>query len=422
MALVMQNIKGAGVLDFVTAWYIKAAEYIRGTRIKVGFVSTNSISQGEQVGILWQELFLRGCKIHFAHRTFSWSNEARSNAAVHVVIIGFACFDIPEKRIFEYQDIKGEPLEIKVKNINPYLVAGQDIFITKRSSPISNVPEINRGSDALDDGNLFFDEEQRLKLIEEYPNAEKYLRPFLMGKEFLNNIPRYCLWLKDVDLSEVKKIKPIYERIERIRDFRAKSQRPQTLKASKFPYLFGEERQPTSDYLAIPKVSSENRNYLPIGFCTANVICGDKLFNFPNATPFHFGVLTSAMHMAWMRYTCGRLESRYSYSNTIVYNNFPWCEPNDKQQKAIEQAAERVLAVRAEFPESSLADLYDPLTMPPALVKAHQDLDKAVDTAYRAKPFTSETERVEYLFLLYEQYTANLFTENKPKRTGQRKK
>ncbi len=422
MALVMQNIKGAGVLDFVTAWYIKAAEYIRGTRIKVGFVSTNSISQGEQVGILWQELFRHGCKIHFAHRTFSWSNEARGNAAVHVVIIGFACFDIPEKRIFEYQDIKGEPLEIKVKNINPYLVSGNDVVPSSIQKPICNVPVMQSGSAARDGGFLILTNEEAQEIVQSDNRAKKFLKRFVSGDDFLNNIIRWCIWLKNESPADFADIKTFKSRFQQIANFRSVSTRLGTKKMADYPYLFAEERQPDTDFLLIPKVSSENRKYIPIAYLSKDNIVSDKTFVIPHTTPFHFGVLTSAMHMAWMRYTCGRLESRYSYSNTIVYNNFPWCEPNDKQQKAIEQAAERVLAVRAEFPESSLADLYDPLTMPPALVKAHQDLDKAVDTAYRAKPFTSETERVEYLFLLYEQYTANLFTESKPKRTGQRKK
>ena len=384
----------------------------------MAFVSTNSISQGEQVGILWNELYNKyKAKIHFAHRTFKWSNEARGNAGVHVVIIGFSNFDTPIKRLFEYDDIKGEPHEIKVSNINPNLVEGRDIFIQKRSTPICQVPSINRGSDAIDDGNLLLTEVEKNKLLEAYPAIDKFIRPFLMAKEFLNNIPRYCIWLKDVDLTEVKKMHLVYERIEKVKAFREKSKRTQTLKAAKFPYLFGEERQPNSDYLAIPKVSSENREYIPIGFCKIEIICGDKLFNLPNATLFHFGVITSLMHMTWMRYTCGRLESRYSYSNTIVYNNFPWPEnPNPKQKEVVEKAAQAVLDARLQFPKSSLADLYDPNTMPPALVKAHQQLDKAVDLCYRPQPFINETKRIEFLFELYDKYTAGLFVKEKKKK------
>ncbi len=418
MASIFSVVKGAGVLDYVTAWYVKAARLIQNTKTKVAFVSTNSISQGEQPGILWNLLFNQyKVKIHFAHRTFTWSNEAKGNAAVHVVIIGFANFDSNNKVIYEYGNSKGEPHEIKAKNINPYLVDAKDVIIQKRSVPICNVPPINRGSDAIDDGNLLLNQSDKDFIISKFPKASTFIKPFLMGREFLNNIPRYCIWLKEANLSEIRDMNLIYNRIENVKAFRETSKRPQTLKAAKFPSLFGEERQPNSDYLAIPKVSSENREYIPIAFCSKDIICGDKLFNLPNATKFHFGVITSKMHMTWMRYTCGRMKSDYSYSNTIVYNNFSWPEnPTDKQTKAIETAAQKVLDARLQFPNSSLADLYDPLTMPLALVKAHNELDKAVDLAYRPQPFTSEANRMVFLFELYEKYTADLFTKEKPKK------
>jgi type I restriction-modification system DNA methylase subunit len=418
MASVFSDIKGSGVLDYVSAWYLKSAKYIQETKIKVAFVSTNSISQGEQPAILWQTLIsVHNIFIHFAHRTFSWSNEAKGNAAVHVVIIGFANFDISKKLLFEYENIKGEPHEIIVSNINPYLVAAKNVFIQKRTVPICNVPGINRGSDAIDDGNLLLSKEEKDLLCKESPEAEKYVHPFLMGREFLNNIPRYCLWFKNAELSTLRNSPKLYERINKVKEFRQKSKRIQTLKAAQFPSLFGEERQPDSDYLAIPKVSSENRVYIPIGFCDKNIICGDKLFYLPNANSFHFGIITSKMHMVWVKNTCGRLKSDYSYSNTIVYNNFPWPDnPSETQVKNIEEKAQKVLDVRLAFPNSSLADLYDPLTMPPALVKAHNDLDKAVDQAYRSQPFTSEGKRMEFLFELYEKYTADLFTKEKKKK------
>jgi type I restriction-modification system DNA methylase subunit len=422
---IFSGVEGFGVLDYVTTWYSKCGDYLLKhqkeetnlPKTVCGFVSTNSICQGEQVNILWNHLFNKfNIQIHFAHRTFKWGNEAKGNAAVHVIIVGFTNFDCNKKILYEYSDIKGEPQAIQVKNINPYLVDAKNIFIKKRSTPICNVPEINRGSDAIDDGNLLLTQEEKDKLINENPAIEKWIRPFLMGREFLNNIKRYCIWLKGSDLSEIKKHKAIYERIEKVRIFRESSKRPQTLKAAKFPYLFGEERHPETDYLAIPKVSSENRVYIPIGFLNDNVICGDKLFNLPNATNYHFGIMTSLMHNTWMRYTCGRLKSDYSYSNTIVYNNFPWPEnPTAKQKEAIEKAAQAVLDARASFPNSSLADLYDPNTMPPALVKAHQQLDKVVDLCYRSQPFTSEAKRIEFLFELYDKYTAGLFIQEKKK-------
>lgn len=406
MEMVFSGLKNFGMLDYVCAWYKKAAQYIMNTKTKVAFVSTNSISQGEQPGILWTILFnLYKVKIHFAHRTFRWSNEARGNAAVHVVIIGFACFDIVNKRIFEYDNINDEQHEVKAKNINPYLLDARDVLITKRTSPICNVPEINRGSDALDNGNLLLNQQEKDSLIFNFPSASVYIKPFLMGKEFINNIPRFCLWLKGCDLTEIKNIDVIYNRIQAVKEFRKKSKRIQTLKAASYPYLFGEERQPESDYLAIPKVSSQVRDYIPIAFCSKDVICGDKLFHLPNAKLFHFAVITSKMHMTWMRHTCGRMKSDYSYSNTIVYNNFPWPEnPTKKQIEAIETKAQKVLDVRAEYPESSLATLYDPLTMPQPLVKAHHDLDKAVDLAYRSQPFTTDAKRMEFLFELYDKY------------------
>ena len=437
LELIFNGVSGAGVLDYVTAWYIKAAQYLQSTNetytfpgswgeqglvhisssTYCGFVSTNSISQGEQAGILWSELINKyQIRIFFAHRTFKWGNEARGNAAVHVVIIGFANFNYNPKRIFEYDDIKGEPHEVVVKNINPYLVDGKDAFIKKRTSPICNVPSINRGSDAIDDGNLLLTLDEKEILIKNNPDSEKWVKPFLMGREFLNNIPRFCLWLKDISPSDLKELPLVYERVQKVKAFREKSKRVQTLKAAKFPSLFGEERHPNSDYLAIPKVSSENRVYIPIGFCTKDIICGDKLFNLPNATLYHFGILTSMMHNTWMRYTCGRMKSDYSYSNTIVYNNFPWPENiTEKQKEIIERAGNAVLDARASFPEDSLAELYDPNTMPPALVKAHQNLDKTVDLCYRPQPFINENKRIEYLFELYDKYTAGLFMREKKK-------
>ncbi len=400
---IFSGVDGGGVLDYVSAWYAKSAKYMNDynptsekdfTKLtKAAFVSTNSISQGEQVAMLWNDLINKyKLHIHFAHRTFKWDNEARGNAAVHVVIIGFANFDVADKTIYQYENIKGEPHAVKAKNINPYLVDAKNIFIKKRSSPICKVPSICRGSDAIDDGNLLLNQEDRDKLLVKYPDAINFIRPFLMAREFINNIPRYCIWLKDVELSELKNFPDIYERVENVKAFRNKSKRVQTLKAAKFPYLFGEERQPNSDYLAIPKVSS-----VPIGFCSENIICGDKLFNLPNATLYHFGIPTSMMQMVWMRSKCGRLKSDYSYSNTIVYNNYPWPEnPTNKQKAIVEAAAQGVLDARLQFPNASLADLYDPNTMPPVLVKAHQALDKAVDLCYRSQPFPNETKRIDF--------------------------
>jgi hypothetical protein len=424
MELTFKGLKSVGVLDYVTAWYIKAAQYLQqhnlehnghGSKTCVAFVSTNSISQGEQVGILWNELFNKyNIKIHFAHRTFKWGNEAKSNAAVHVVIVGFSNFDIPEKLIYEYEDVKGEPHELKVKNINPYLVEGKDNLISKQTNPICNVQLMLKGSMPNDGGFLILNKEEKSELISKFPKSEKYIRLFLGANEFINGLERYCLWLVDANPNDIKRIPPIYERVKMVRGNRLKSLRETTIKDAERPTLFGEIRQPKTDYLAIPEVSSERRKYIPIGYLNSEVIISNKIYSISNATLYSFGVLSSLMHMTWVNYVCGRMKSDYSYSTTIVYNNFPWPEsPTDRQKEAIGKSVQKVLDTRAVFSNNTLADLYDPLTMPSALVKAHQELDKAVDLAYRSQPFICEIKRMEFLFELYDKYTAGLFAVEK---------
>ena len=420
MQLVFNGIKSVGVLDYVCAWYLKAAQYIKNTEIKVAFVSTNSISQGEQVGLLWSLLFYKySIKIHFAHRTFSWKNEARGNAAVHVVIIGFGNYDIPEKRLFEYDDIKGIPHELKVKNINSYLIDGSDIIIPNRTEPINDIPKMIWGNKPTDDGNFLFDDEnQKNEFVKKEPDAEKWIRPYISGSDLIQSKFRYCLWLKDINPSELNQLKEVKQRVEAVRKFRQESKAELTRSKAEIPTLFVQISQPKSNYLAIPEVSSERRKYIPICFFDKNVIASNTIQLVPDATLWHFGILTSLMHNIWMRSICGRLESRFRYSNSIVYNNFPFPENSTaKQIKTIEEKAQNVLDARALFPSSSLADLYDPLTMPPALVKAHNELDKAVDLAYRPQPFANEANRMVFLFELYEKYTANLFTEIKAKKS-----
>jgi len=418
MELVFANSKGGGTLDYVSAWYVKAAQLIQNTKIKVAFVSTNSISQGEQAGILWQILFNQyNIKIHFAHRTFSWSNEAKGNAAVHVVIIGFANFDTSNKSVFEYENIKGEPHEVKVKNINPYLIEGKDMFITTRTKPLCNVPEIIKGSETTDNGHfmLTIDEVNHLKT--KYPESNKFIRPFLGGGDFINGNVRYCLWLKDTPPNEFRNIPLVQERIEKVKQFRLASTKARTRHWASFPTLFSEDRQPTSKFLMLPKISSERRMYIPFAYIEPEFIVNNTASFIPEATLFIFGVLESKMHMTWTNYVCGRMKSDYIYSNKIVYNNYPFPQnPADKQIQAIEKAVQKVLDTRAEFKNNSLADLYDPNTMPPSLTKAHNELDKAVDLAYRPQAFTSEANRMEFLFELYEKYTADLFTKEKTKK------
>ncbi|MDX2191509.1 MAG: DNA methyltransferase [Bacteroidota bacterium] len=418
LALVFDNAKGLGNIDYVTGWYVVAARYIKGTKIKVAFVSTNSITQGEQVGLIWPLLFNSyGLKIHFAHRTFKWSNEAKGNAAVHVVIIGFANFDISNKIIFEYDNNEGEPHAILVKNINPYLVEAKDICLMSRTKPICKVPEMINGSKVVDGGYLLFTEEEKNDFLFKEPKANIYIKKFLGSEEYINNINRYCLWLKNADPKALRELPFLMERIGKVKEMRENSKDLNTQKKANSPTLFMAERQPFSNYLLIPRVSSENRKYIPIGYLPPDVIISDRATALPNATLFEFGIITSLMHMVWMKYTCGRMKSDYNYSNSIVYNNYPWpLNPEKKQITAIEIMAQKVLDARLEFPNSSLADLYDPLTMPPSLVKAHSELDKAVDLAYRPQPFISEAKRMEFLFELYEQYTANLFTTVKVKK------
>jgi hypothetical protein len=411
------NVEGSGVLDYVTGWYIKAAKYIQNKKIKVGFVSTNSIVQGEQTSILWGQMMNKfNIKIHFAHRTFKWSNEAKGNAAVYCVIIGFANFDSSTKFIYEYEDIKGEPHELKAKNINAYLVDAKDVIITKSSNPICHVPKMSFGNMPLDGGNLLLsDEEKRAFLLKE-PKAKKYIKPLISAHEFLNGEKRWCLWLVGADPSELKQMPDVLKRVDSVKKFRLNSTAPSTQKFALTPTLFRDRNQPET-YILIPRHSSENRQYIPMGFFDKTSIPSDSCLIIPNGNLYHFGILMSKIHMAWVKNVCGRLESRFRYSKDIVYNNFPWPEsPSEKQKKAIEQAAQKILNIRKDFPESSLADLYDPLTMPHPLVKAHKELDKVADLCYRSQLFTSETNRIAFLFELYDKYTSGLFAVEKKKK------
>jgi len=411
------NANGCGILDYVTGWYIKAAKYIQNTNIKVAFVSTNSIVQGEQTSILWGQMLNKyNIKIHFAHRTFKWSNEAKGNAAVYCVIVGFANFDTNNKRIFEYEDIKGEAHEIKAKNINPYLVDAKDLLINKNSSPICDVPKMSFGNMPLDGGYLLLSDEEKNEFILKEPKAEQFIKPLNSAYEFLNGKRRWCFWLVDAEPSELKQMPEVCKRIELVKKFRLDSVAPSTQKFATTPTLFRDIKQPET-YILVPSTTSENRKYIPLGLFGKNDIASNSCHTVPNGTLFHFGVLMSSMHMTWVKHICGRLKSDFRYSKDIVYNNYPWPEnPNEKQIKAIETATQKVLDVRLEFPNSSLADLYDPLTMPPTLVKAHNELDKVVDLAYRSQPFISEAKRMEFLFELYEKYTAELFIKEPKKR------
>jgi hypothetical protein len=427
---VFAGIKGAGVLDYVTAWYLKASQYIQDTKIKVAFVSTNSISQGEQTAILWKPLFdIYKIKIHFAHQTFKWTIDEKKAkgmqiANVYCVIIGFANYDIQDKYIYEYQDIKGKAKEVLASNINPYLLDGVDVVIENKSFPlVDNVPNMRFGSMPRDGGHLIFTNKEKELFVKQEPSSEKWLRKYTGAREFLNGDIRWCLWLVDIPPNELKKMSYVLSLLEKVRDFRKKSKALSTQKFAETPALFCQIAQPDSDYVLFPRVSSERRNYIPIGFLTPDVIASDATLIIPHATTYHFGILTSAIHMTWMRYTAGRLKSDYRYSNSIVYNNFPWPENvSKKQQQAIAEKAQTILDIRDSYDDSTLADLYDPLTMPADLLKAHQNLDKAVDKLYQKDAFSADTQRMELLLTRYQKLTAPLIEAEKTKKKRRRKK
>ncbi len=427
MQLVFGKQDKAGLLDYVTAWYWKAAQFIQGTKIVVAFVSTNSITQGEQVAVLWHPLLTRfGIHIRFAHRTFKWTIEEKKAkgmkiANVHVVIVGFAATDEAAKLLYEYEKVTSEPHRVAAKIINPYLVDGPTCLIKKRNQPLSNVPEINKGSEATDFGFLILSATELCGFLELEPNAKKWIRKFVGGDEFINSIDRYCLWLVDAKPAELRAMPQVMDRVQKVKEARLSSDKARTVQWANSPSLFSENRQPQTNYLLIPKVSSEKRYYLPIGFCEKETIVSGSALVVPNATLFHFGILTSAMHNAWMRQIAGRMKSDYQYSASIVYNNFPW--PQNiaaAAEQDIAEKAQAILDARAAHPADTLADLYDPLTMPQDLQKAHQVLDKAVDKAYRKLPFDSDRQRLEYLFALYQQLDAPL--DLAPKKTIRQKK
>ncbi len=413
---ILGKVKGAGVLDYVACWYYKAAEYMKAhPTTRTALVSTNSIAQGEQPGVLWNYLFsVYKLKIQFAHQTFKWHNEAEGIAAVHCVVICFGKENLKEKLIFEYDDIQGEPKKIKVKNINPYLIQGNDTTILKRRTPICNVAEISFGSMPNDGGHLLLSDEEKKELLKEEPDAKKWVKPLLSAHEYLNGKKRWCLWLVGIQPNELKSLTAVYKRVQAVKKHRTDSERAATKKLAATPYLFGEIRQPKSNYVLIPRHSSESRKYIPFGFFTSNNIASDSCLAIDKATLYQFGILTSLMHMTWVRYVCGRIKSDYRYSNEVVYNNFPW--PNEiakKNKSAVEVAAQSVLDIRQKYilNGSSLADLYNPTLMPSDLLKSHQALDKCVDKCYRDTAFLTEPKRIEFLFELYDTYTLGLFPD-----------
>ncbi len=410
MAAVFGELKGYGVLDYVSAWYWKAANYVGTRAIQCAFVSTNSITQGEQVGLLWGPLTERfGLRIRFAHRTFRWSNEAKGVAAVHCVIIGFQHGNPSARSLFEYDDVSGDPHVTRPSNINAYLVDAPNVFLPNRGTPICAVPPMRFGSMPRDGGHLILSEDEAATLAKSEPGTNAYIRPYTGAEEFLNGYRRYCLWLLGADPAQIRHLPQVMERVEKVRLFRLLSKAETTRRFAATPTVFCQLAQPDTDYLLVPRVSSERRSFVPIGFVDRRTIANDQVLTVSGAGIFHFGVMSSTMHNAWVRYTCGRLKSDFRYSKDIVYNNFPWPDsPAEAATAKIEQAAQSVIDARAAHPGASLADLYDPLTMPPDLVKAHQRLDAAVDAAYGRKGFSSDAERVAFLFELYSRYTSLL--------------
>ena len=405
---VFGKLPNAGLLDLVAAWYVKAVPYLKANpACRAAFVSTNSITQGEQVGVLWSWMLAQGVRIQFAHRTFQWSNDAKGVAAVHCVIVGFGLADLPGKTVYQYDDIRGEPLVVPARNINPYLVDAPDVVLPRRSKPLCAAPDIGIGNKPIDGGNYLFTTEEKAAFLKLEPRAKPYFRRWLGADEFINGWERWCLWLGDCSPSDLRAMPEAMKRVQAVKAFRLESKSAPTQKLADKPTRFHVENMPSKPYLVLPEVSSERREFIPMGFEEPATLCSNLVKLATGAKLFHFGVLTSTMHNAWIRSTCGRLKSDFRYSKDIVYNNYPWPQAtSDKQRLSIEAAAQTVLDVRARFKGQSLADLYDPDVMPPELRKAHQLLDKAVDAGYGYKGDKDDAARVAYLFGLYLQLTS----------------
>ena len=401
VSIIFEGWKKAGNLDYVSCWYKKTSEMMKGTKIHAALVSTNSVSQGENVAILWKPLFEEGIIINFAHQTFRWDSEASVKAHVHCVIIGFSFLKDKSSEIFS-----SERSQV-VGNINGYLNDGPNVFIESRKRPICQVPSVVFGSMPNDGGYLSnYSNDEKSKIVLAYPESAKFFRRYLGATEFINNKTRWCLWLEGISPAELKKIPPVIDAIASVKKMREGSNREATRKLADKPMLFGEIRQPKTTYIIIPRHSSQNRRYIPMGFIEPDIICGDANLLMPEADRYHFGIMSSNVHNAWVRTICGRIKSDFRYSVNIVYNNFPWPSPTPDQCAKIEQTAQAILDARALYPDSSLADLYDELTMPPELRRAHQNNDRAVMAAYGfpVKGFT-EADCVAELMKLYQQMT-----------------
>lgn len=413
--LVWGNLRGHGVLDYVTCWFAKVTGFLDGTGARAAFVATNSITQGEQVGVLWPALHHRGLRIFFAHRTFRWTSESRDQAAVFCVVIGVTMQDVPVKRIFDYETPDSQPHEVRVSRINPYLIEEDEaLVVTARSTALCDVPEIRFGSMPNDGGALLFSQNECDVFLQQEPNARRYIHRFVGSEEFLNGIQRFCLWLKDAEPRDLRAMPRVLERLNAVARHRRESRRPQTQELAATPALFGEDRQPAGHYILVPAVSSERRRYIPIAIVEPSVVASNACLTIASDDYYVLGVLNSAMHMAWVSTVGGRLKGDFRYSNKIVYNNYPWpAHATDVQRERVRQGMNEVHEARSQHTESTLSDLYDPRTMPDDLTAAHRSLDRAVDRCYRQAPFSSDVERFQHLIRLYSGLLAPLMPQRR---------
>ena len=410
MAIVFHGINGHNNMDYISCWFLKAKIYIEGFNSKVAFVTTNSITQGEQVALLWPHIISDRVEITFAYHSFKWTNNAKGNAGVTVIILSLRNSSNEPKYLFT------ENIKKAAKNINPYLLDAPNVIIVGRSKPLSKIPEMNFGSMANDKGNLILDENEMQDLVTQYPNAKPLIKKLMGGEELLKGHSRYCLWIDEKNLNIAKAIKPIAERIEKVRVLRQNSDRNATNKLANVAYRFGEVRHQETDSIIVPRTSSERREYIPLGFLTSETVIADSAMAIYDAQPWLFGIIHSKMHMVWVNAVGGKLETRYRYSAKLCYNTFPFPDISLKQKENLNLYVFAVLDERARHPEKTMAQLYDPDKMPAGLKQAHQELDRAVEQCYRLQPFTSDTERLEYLFKLYEQMSQqdSLFAKQKP--------
>ena len=388
-------------MDYVTGWYKKSQEMMRAnSQVQAALVSTNSITQGEQVANLWKPLMEAGIHIDFAWRTFIWDSEASQKAHVHCVIVGFSiCHSERKRRIFDGNDI------IKASNVNGYLMEGDNVFVESRSKPICDVPEIGIGNKPIDGGFYLFKDDEKEEFVRKEPGAAKYFKRWYGSDEFINRRPRWCLWLGDANPMDLIKLPECMKRIEAVREYRLASPSPGTIKLADKPTRFHVENMPKGNYIVIPEVSSQRRQYIPMGYMDDSVLCSNKVRLLPDASLYLFGVLNSSVHMAWMRVVCGRLKSDYSYSVNIVYNNFPWPEVTEEQKKQIVSTAQAILDAREKYPDASMADLYGNLIVFPELMKAHRANDAAVLEAYGFPKDATESDIVARLFKMYQELT-----------------